>query len=202
MGWSATATFATRHLFMETPQSFSKAKPVGTPDAGTFWRVIEDHNVKVLFTAPTAFRAIKREDPNAEFLAKYDTLVPEGSVFWPESALTRIRSNGLRINWVFRSSTTGGKRKPDGLSPPILWELKTSPSRSARRRLPMPGYDVQILDDGGHPLPAGELGAIAVKLPLPPGTLPNTLERRRALQKELSVGLPGILRNRGRRVCR
>ncbi len=149
-----------------------EGKPIGTPDAGTFWRVIEDHNVKCLFTAPTAFRAIKRQDPTGEFVKKYDLSCLQ-SLF-----LAGERSDPDTIQWA-----------QDQLGVPVIdhwWQTETGftiagnplgiehlPVKIGSPTVAMPGYDVQILDEGGHQVPRGELGAIAVKLPLPPGTLPT-----------------------------
>jgi propionyl-CoA synthetase len=149
-----------------------EGKPVGTPDAGTFWRVISEHNVRSFFTAPTAFRAIKRDDPKGEFAKKYDL-----------SGLRALYLAGERadpdtINWA-----------RDLLGVPVVdhwWQTETGyavvanplgieelPIKVGSPSVAMPGYDVRVLDEGGNPMPAGELGAIAIKLPLPPGTLPT-----------------------------
>ena len=149
-----------------------EGKPVGTPDAGVFWRVIAEHNVKVLFTAPTAFRAIKRVDPNAELLAAHDLSSLQALYLAGE------RADPDTIHWAH-----------DKLGVPVIdhwWQTETGYSIAANpmgiAALPikvgspavaMPGYDVQILGDDGHAVPTGQLGAIAVKLPLPPGTLPT-----------------------------
>ena len=147
-----------------------EGKPVGTPDAGTFWRVIQDHNVKCLFTAPTAFRAIKRDDPTGALVGDYDISSLQ-SLF-----LAGERADPDTIAWA-----------EDKLNVPVVdhwWQTETGwaivgnplgveqlPFKTGSPTVPMPGYNVQILDDGGHPVAAGELGAIAIKLPLPPGTL-------------------------------
>ena len=149
-----------------------EGKPIGTPDAGTFWRVIEEYDVKVLFTAPTAFRAIKRADPNGSFLENYDTSGLR-SLF-----LAGERADPDTIEWA-----------QEKLGVPVIdhwWQTETGFAIAANpmgiEKLPvkigspsvaMPGYDVQILGDDGHPMAPGELGAIAIKLPLPPGTLPT-----------------------------
>jgi propionyl-CoA synthetase len=149
-----------------------EGKPIGTPDAGTFWRVIDEHKVKCLFTAPTAFRAIKREDPEGSFIGKYDISSLE-SLF-----LAGERADPDTIQWAQAK-----------LGVPVIdhwWQTETGwaicgnplgieklPVKIGSPSVPMPGYDVQILDEGGHELPAGELGAIAIKLPLPPATLPT-----------------------------
>ena len=149
-----------------------EGKPVGTPDAGTFWRVISDHNVASLFTAPTAFRAIRKEDPEGAFIQKYD-LSQFRSLF-----LAGERADPETVNWAI-----------DKLQVPVIdhwWQTETGwcivgnplglgqlPVKPGSPTVPMPGYDVQVLDDAGHPLGANTLGNIVVKLPLPPGCLPT-----------------------------
>ena len=147
-----------------------EGKPVGTPDAGTFWRVIEEYRVKSFFTAPTAFRAIKREDPAGEFVKKYD-LSSLKFLF-----LAGERADPDTIVWA-----------QDHVKVPVIdhwWQTETGwaiaanpagiellPIKLGSPTMAMPGYDVQILNDEGHPIPAGELGAVVIKLPMPPGTL-------------------------------
>lgn len=149
-----------------------EGKPVGTPDAGEFWRVIEEHDVRVLFTAPTAFRAIKREDPKGEHFARYD--------------LSRFRTLFL----------AGERLDPDTyhwaralLQKPVIdhwWQTETGwpvaancvglgafPVKPGSPTKPVPGYVVEILDDDGNVLPANKEGAVVIRLPLPPGTLPT-----------------------------
>ena len=149
-----------------------EGKPVGTPDAGTFWRVISEHKVKTFFTAPTAFRAVKREDPAGEFVRKYD-LSCLGQVF-----LAGERADPDTIIWAETQ-----------LKVPVVdhwWQTETGypiaanplglerlPIKLGSPGVPMPGFDVQVLDEGGHVLPPGDLGAIAIRTPLPPGCLPT-----------------------------
>lgn len=149
-----------------------EGKPVGTPDAGTFWRVISDHNVVSLFTAPTAFRAIRKEDPNGELIQKYD-LSQYRSLF-----LAGERADPETVNWAI-----------DQLQVPVIdhwWQTETGwcivgnplglgalEVKPGSPTVPMPGYDVQVLDDAGHPLGPNTLGNIVVKLPMPPGCLPT-----------------------------
>ncbi|MFV0490954.1 MAG: propionyl-CoA synthetase [Pseudorhodobacter sp.] len=149
-----------------------EGKPVGTPDAGAFWRVIADHGVKSFFTAPTAIRAVKRADPKGELLAQYD-LSGLQALF-----LAGERADPDTIDWAARA-----------LGKPVIdhwWQTETGwsiaanplglglvPAKPGSPAMPMPGYDVQVLDEAGHPVPVGTLGAIVVKLPLPPGTLPT-----------------------------
>ena len=149
-----------------------EGKPVGTPDAGTFWRVISEHRVKSFFTAPTAFRAVKREDPAGDFVAKYD-LSCLGQVY-----LAGERADPDTIIWAETQ-----------LKVPVIdhwWQTETGyaiaanplglerlPVKLGSPGVPMPGFDVRVLDEAGEELPAGELGVIAIKTPLPPGCLPT-----------------------------
>ncbi len=149
-----------------------EGKPVGTPDAGTFWRVIEEHKAVCLFTAPTAFRAIKKEDPKGEFVKKHD-LSHFRTLF-----LAGERADPDTIQWA-----------QGVLQVPVIdhwWQTETGwtiagnpvglgllPVKLGSPAVPMPGYDVQVLDEAGHEVPRGELGAVCVKLPLPPSCLPT-----------------------------
>jgi propionyl-CoA synthetase len=167
-----------------------EGKPVGTPDAGTFWRVIEEHEVSVFFTAPTAFRAIKREDPKGAFLKPYD--------------LSRLRALFLAGERADPDTITWAQ---DMLGVPVIdhwWQTETGyaiaanplgieelPVKIGSPSVPMPGYDVCILDEGGHPLKPGELGAIAIKLPLPPGTLPGLWNAEDRFRKSYLTHFPG-----------
>mgnify|MGYP001097289250 FL=1 len=167
-----------------------EGKPVGTPDAGTFWRVISEHNVKSFFTAPTAFRAVKREDPKGESVKKYD-LSCLNVVY-----LAGERADPDTIEWA-----------QNQLNVPVIdhwWQTETGfaiaanpmgiehmPVKLGSPSVPMPGYDVQVLDEGGHQMKAGELGAIAVKLPLPPGTLPTLWNAEDRFRKSYLTQFPG-----------
>jgi propionyl-CoA synthetase len=147
-----------------------EGKPVGTPDAGTYWRIVSDHDVKVLFTAPTAFRAIRRDDPEGEFVAKYD-LTGMRALF-----LAGERADSETLKWAERM-----------LKVPVIdhwWQTETGwpmvgnpvglgllPFRAGSPTKPMPGYTIGVLDDAGHPVPPNTLGNIVVQLPLPPGCL-------------------------------
>ncbi len=149
-----------------------EGKPVGTPDAGAFWRVISQHDVKVLFTAPTAFRAIKREDPNGDHMKKYDlsrfrALFLAGERCDPDTLLWAQEKLGVPVIDHWWQTETGWAicANPLGIEP--------LPVKPGSPSVPMPGYDVRIFDDAGRELPPGELGAIVVRLPLPPGTLPT-----------------------------
>jgi propionyl-CoA synthetase len=147
-----------------------EGKPVGTPDAGAFWRVIAEHRVNALFTAPTAFRAIKKEDPAGALIGRYDlgslrTLFLAGercdpdTVHWAEE---KLRVPVIDHWW---QTETGWPVAANcrGLTP-----LPVKPGSAS---VPVPGYDVQVLDAAGAAVPAGQIGNIVIRLPLPPGTL-------------------------------
>ena len=149
-----------------------EGKPVGTPDPGAFWRVASEHRVKALFTAPTAIRAIRKEDPDGTHLNRYDLSALQ-YCSRPENDSTPTPTRGPPTSSASRSSTTGGRPKPAGPSPPIRWASSRFPIKPGSPTLPMPGYDVRILRADGSGCEAGEEGAICIKLPLPPGTLPT-----------------------------
>ncbi|THD81480.1 propionyl-CoA synthetase [Aliigemmobacter aestuarii] len=167
-----------------------EGKPVGTPDAGTFWRVIAEHKVRSFFTAPTALRAIKRDDPNGELIRDYD-LSNLQALF-----LAGERADPDTIHWAARH-----------LNVPVIdhwWQTETGwaiaanpmgiehlPVKVGSPSVAMPGYDVQVLDEGGHPVGPGTLGAIAVKLPLPPGTLPTLWNAEERFRKSYLSHFPG-----------
>ncbi len=149
-----------------------EGKPVGTPDAGAFWRVISDHGAKALFTAPTALRAIKKVDPSAAELAKYDlgsfrTLFLAGERLDPETYHWAHEHLGVPVVDHWWQTETGW---PIAANPRGLEPLPTKPGSAT---VPMPGWNLQILDAAGTQLPPGDEGAIAIKLPLPPGALPT-----------------------------
>lgn len=167
-----------------------EGKPVGTPDAGTFWRVIEQHGVTTLFTAPTAFRAIKREDPNAELLKNYD-LSKFRALF-----LAGERSDPDTLHWA-----------EDNLKVPVIdhwWQTETGwaisgnplgvnlfPIKYGSATRPMPGWDVRVLNSELKEVPRGDIGAICVKLPLPPGTLPTLWGADERYRKSYLADYPG-----------
>ena len=167
-----------------------EGKPVGTPDAGTFWRVISEHKVKSFFTAPTAFRAVKREDPNGEFLKKYDlselnAIYLAGERADPDTIEWTQKMTGKPVYDHWWQTETGYTiaGNPVGIEP--------MPVKIGSPTVAMPGYDVQILDEAGHELPPGELGAIAIKLPLPPGTLPTLWNAEDRFKKSYLEHFPG-----------
>jgi propionyl-CoA synthetase len=149
-----------------------EGKPVGTPDAGAFWRVIEQHKVSVLFTAPTAFRAIKRDDPGAEHLGRYDTgslraLFLAGERCDPNTLEWAGEILGVPVVDHWWQTETGWAIAANCLG---LEQLPIKPGSPTK---PVPGYDVQVLGDEGAPVPPGTIGRIMIKLPLPPGCLPT-----------------------------
>jgi propionyl-CoA synthetase len=149
-----------------------EGKPVGTPDAGAFWRVISEHKAVALFTAPTAFRAIKREDPDGKLLKKYDlskfrTLFLAGERGDPPTVEWAQRLLGVPVvdhwwqtetGWVICGNFVG---------------LDPMPIKPGSCSVPAPGWHLEVLDENGHPMKRGEVGAIAARLPLPPGTFPT-----------------------------
>jgi propionyl-CoA synthetase len=159
-------------LFKGCTTVLFEGKPVGTPDAGVFWRIISDYKIKSLFTAPTAFRAIKKEDPNGKFFTKYDlsyfkTLFLAGeradpdTLKWAESLLKVPVIDHwwqTETSWAISANCTG------------IETLKTKYGSACK---PVPGYDVKILKSDGKEAKPNEMGDIVVKLPLPPGTFPT-----------------------------
>ena len=167
-----------------------EGKPVGTPDAGVFWRVISQHGVKALFTAPTAFRAIKRDDPDGKFVGQYDiskfvTLFLAGeradpdTIQWAERILDRPVIDHwwqTETGWAMAANCLGLGRFPVKYGSPTK---------------PVPGYAIDILDDGGHKAATGEIGAICVKLPLPPSGLPTLWNNDQGLIDAYMADFPG-----------
>ncbi|MDQ0457407.1 propionyl-CoA synthetase [Rhizobium paknamense] len=147
-----------------------EGKPVGTPDAGAFWRVVEEYDVKALFTAPTAFRAIRREDPEGEFIRTHNlsglrALFLAGERADPETLKWAERQLGVPVIDHWWQTETGWAIAGNPLGLGALPVKHGSPS------VPMPGYRLEVLDDAGHAVAAGTLGNLVVKLPLPPGCL-------------------------------
>jgi propionyl-CoA synthetase len=167
-----------------------EGKPIGTPDAGTFWRIIAEYGVAALFTAPTSFRAIRKEDPDGHFIRKYDltslrTLFLAGeradpdTIKWAEAQL----KVPVIDHWWQTETGSPIAANPMGLGPlPLKYG---SPS------VAMPGYDIDVLDEGGHEVKRGTLGAICVKLPLPPGCLPTLWGNDERFRKSYLSHFPG-----------
>ena len=149
-----------------------EGKPVGTPDAGAFWRVIAEYGVSVMFTAPTAFRAIKRDDPKGEFLARYDlsklrALFLAGERCDPDTLNWAAEKLDIPVVDHWWQTETGWPIAANCLGIEQLPIKPGSPTRA------VPGYDVRVLGDDGKEVPNGDIGSIMIRLPLPPGTLPT-----------------------------
>ncbi len=167
-----------------------EGKPVGTPDAGAYWRVISDHKVVTLFTAPTAFRAIKKEDPNAELLKAYD-MSSFRALF-----LAGERADPDTVKWA-----------EDILQVPVIdhwWQTETGwpvagnplglgalPVKHGSPTVAMPGYELDVLDEGGKPVGPSAMGTIVIKLPLPPGALPTLWQAEDRFKESYLATYPG-----------
>ncbi|MCK9931267.1 AMP-binding protein [Frankia sp. Mgl5] len=176
IGWAVGHSYTVyAPLLVGATTVLYEGKPVGTPDAGAFWRVIADHGVNVLFTAPTAIRAIKKEDPAAELVGRYDrttlrALFLAGERLDPATYEWASGALGLPVvdNWWQTETGWPICAAPLGLEP--------LPLKAGSPSVPMPGYDVRVLDAAGVEVPPGTEGAICIRLPLPPGTLPTLWE--------------------------
>jgi len=149
-----------------------EGKPVGTPDPGVFWRIVSDYRVKVLFTAPTAFRAIKREDPNGEYVGKYDMsslryLFLAGERTDPDTLIWARQQLNVPVIDHWWQTETGSAICSNCVGIEQLPIKDGSPTR------PVPGWQLRAVDDDGHPVETGEIGALVARLPLPPGTFPT-----------------------------
>ncbi|MGO4388146.1 propionyl-CoA synthetase [Microvirga sp. 2YAF29] len=167
-----------------------EGKPVGTPDAGAYWRVIAEHGVVTMFTAPTAFRAIKKEDPQAKLLNGYD-ISTFRALF-----LAGERADPDTIQWA-----------ENILHVPVIdhwWQTETGwpvagnplglgalPVKHGSPTVAMPGYELDVLDEGGKPVPAGTMGTIVIKLPLPPGALPTLWHADERFKESYLTTYPG-----------
>ncbi|HTR12370.1 MAG TPA: propionyl-CoA synthetase [Roseiarcus sp.] len=167
-----------------------EGKPIGTPDAGTFWRVIQDYKVRAFFTAPTAFRAVRKEDPQAKLLENYDvssmhTLFLAGERADPDTVAWA--QNALRVpvvdHWWQTETGWAIAANPVGLG--LL------PIKLGSPTAPMPGYDVAVVDEASHPVPRGTMGSIVVKLPLPPGCLPTLYRQDERMRESYLKEFPG-----------
>jgi propionyl-CoA synthetase len=177
-------------LFKGCTTILFEGKPVGTPDAGVFWRVIAQHKVKAMFTAPTAFRAIKREDPKAELMQKYD-LSNFKALF-----LAGERTDPNTLHWA-----------EDALKVPVVdhwWQTETGWAicanclglhafqvKEGSPTKPAPGWNLQVVDPNTKQVAAGEIGALVVKLPLPPGALPTLWQNDKRYVESYLDEFPG-----------
>ena len=167
-----------------------EGKPVGTPDAGAFWRVISEHKVAAMFTAPTAFRAIKKEDPKGELIKKYDlsafrTLFLAGERADPETIKWAEEKLAVPVIDHWWQTETGWAicGNPVGLG--------TLPVKYGSPSVPMPGYDIDVLDEKAQPVAPGESGTLAIKLPLPPSCLPTLWNGNERFRKSYLTEFPG-----------
>jgi propionyl-CoA synthetase len=167
-----------------------EGKPVGTPDAGAYWRVISEHKVAALFTAPTAFRAIKRDDPNGNFLRRYDlsgfrTLFLAGERADPDTVQWAERHLRVPVIDHWWQTETGWAIAADCMGIEPLKVKYGSPTKA------VPGYDLRVLDAEGKQQPAGEIGSLAVKLPLPPGSFPTLWNADERYRQAYLTHFPG-----------
>jgi propionyl-CoA synthetase len=167
-----------------------EGKPVGTPDPGAFWRLISQHGVNALFTAPTAFRAIKKEDPQGTHIGKHDlsrfrTLFLAGERCDPDTlhwAEDRLHVPVIDHWW---QTETGW---PIAANCVGLGQLPVKPGSPTKE---VPGYDVRVLDEGNKELPPGQIGSIAIRLPMPPGCLPTLWNNDAGYEKSYLLQHPG-----------
>ncbi|PCD76271.1 propionyl-CoA synthetase [Pseudothioclava arenosa] len=167
-----------------------EGKPVGTPHPGVFWRIIQNHRIKSFFTAPTALRAIKREDPTGEWIKRYklhdlQALFLAGERADPDTVKWAQEHLGVPVVDHWWQTETGWAIAANPIGIEVL------PTKIGSPTVPMPGYDVQVLDEGGHPVEPGQFGAIAIKLPLPPGTLPTLWNAEARYRKSYLEHFPG-----------
>jgi propionyl-CoA synthetase len=177
-------------LFHGATSIMYEGKPVGTPDAGAFWRVVSEHKAVALFTAPTAFRAIKKEDPNGTLMQKYDlskfrTLFLAGeradppTVAWAEQVLKKPVIDHwwqTETGWCIAGNPVG---------------LGALPVKHGSACVPMPGYDIQVVDEASRPVPRGTVGSLVAKLPLPPAALPTLWQQDERCVESYFAEFPG-----------
>jgi propionyl-CoA synthetase len=167
-----------------------EGKPVGTPDAGAFWRVISEHGVHTLFTAPTAFRAIRQQDPEGEHIARYDlggfrALFLAGERCDPETLVWAEQKLGVPVIDHWWQTETGWPIAANCLGIERLPVVPGSPTR------PVPGWDLRVLGNDGGELPAGQIGALVVKLPMPPGSSPTLWNADERFREAYLSAFPG-----------
>jgi propionyl-CoA synthetase len=168
-----------------------EGKPVGTPDPGAFWRVISENRVAALFTAPTAFRAIKREDPEGKYLGAYDvsclrTLFLAGERSDPDTIAWAERMLGVPVIDHWWQTETGWSIVGN------LVGLGLLPVKHGSPTVPLPGYDVQVVDAAAQPVATGQMGFLVVKLPLPPGCLPTLWQQDAQMVESYLREFPGF----------
>ncbi|MDO1481876.1 propionyl-CoA synthetase [Rhodococcus ruber] len=177
-------------LFIGATSVMFEGKPVGTPDAGAFWRVITDHRVNALFTAPTAIRAVRKADPQAAELSKYDvsslrTLFAAGERLDPDTFEWASAALGVPVVDHWWQTETGWAIAAN------LRGLEPMPLKAGSPTVPVPGYRVSVVDAKGHRLDAGQEGTIVIGLPLPPGTLSGLWRDEERFRKSYLAAFPG-----------
>jgi propionyl-CoA synthetase len=177
-------------LFHGCTSILYEGKPVGTPDAGAFWRVISQHGCANMFTAPTAFRAIKKEDPQGKLLARYDlkkfrTLFLAGERADPDTLAWAEKLLNVPVidHWWQTETGWAIAGNPVGLG--------MLPVKHGSPTVAMPGYDIRIVDEGCRELPSGKMGSIVVKLPLPPGCMPTLWQADARMRESYLDEFPG-----------
>jgi propionyl-CoA synthetase len=194
LGWAVGHSYIVYGpLFHGNTTVLYEGKPVGTPDPGAFWRVISQHRVRAFFTAPTAFRAIKRDDPAGEHVRRYDLtgfrmLFLAGERCDPDTLLWAGRLLGVPVIDHWWQTETAW---PIGANCTGLGLLPVKPGSCGP---PVPGYDVRVLDEGGHEVPARSIGNIAIRLPLPPGCLPTLWNNDAGFVRTYLSAYPGFYR--------
>jgi len=168
-----------------------EGKPVGTPDPGAFWRVCAQHGVNALFTAPTAFRAIKKEDPRGEHMARHDlsrfrTLFLAGERCDPDTLIWARERLAVPVVDHWWQTETGWPMAANCVGLGMLPVKPGSPTKV------VPGYDIRVLGDDNREVPAGQIGSIAVKLPMPPGTLPTLWHNDAGYERSYLERHPGF----------
>ena len=177
-------------LFHGCTSILYEGKPVGTPDPGAFWRVIAEHGVSTLFTAPTAFRAIKRDDPKAAYmkghdLSRFRTLFLAGERSDPDTLQWAEKHLGVPVIDHWWQTETGWAIGANCVGLGMLPVKHGSPTKA------VPGYDVRIVDDARNEVPRGDIGAIVIKQPLPPGCLPTLWRNDQGFIESYLADFPG-----------
>jgi propionyl-CoA synthetase len=177
-------------LFMGATTILYEGKPVGTPDPGAFWRVCAQHGVNAIFTAPTAFRAIKKEDPDGLHVRRHDlsrfrTLFLAGERCDPDTLLWAQARLGVPVIDHWWQTETGWPIAANCVGLGMLPVKPGSPTKA------VPGYDVRVLDDEGRETPAGRIGSIVIKLPMPPGCLPTLWNNDAGFERSYLSRYPG-----------
>jgi propionyl-CoA synthetase len=191
IGWAVGHSYTVyAPLFHGCTSVLYEGKPVGTPDAGAFWRVISEHGVCTLFTAPTAFRAIRQQDPEGSHIGRYDlsafrTLFLAGERCDPETLGWAEQKLGVPVIDHWWQTETGWPIAANCLGIERLPVVPGSPTRA------VPGWDVRVLDNHGREAPPGEIGALVVKLPMPPGSSPTLWDADERFREAYLSAFPG-----------